>query len=56
MHLQQLENFPFKNKTTSSEDFYEIHKFVIDGIRENMTSLAHTGKYGAINTADSTKV
>ena len=44
----------FINKTTSSEDFYESHKVVLDGIRNNMVSLTHTGKYGAINLSDPT--
>ena len=27
------------NKTTLSEDFYEVHKFALDGISANMESL-----------------
>ena len=44
----------FTNKTTSSEDFDVAHEVVLDGISENMASLAQLGKYGAINAADST--
>ena len=29
----------FTNKTTSSEDIEKVHKFVLDGISENMASL-----------------
>ena len=42
------------NKTTSSEDFDGVHKVVLDGIRDNMTSIVQLGKYGAINAADPT--
>ena len=40
------------NKNTLSEDFDEVNQLVLDGISNNMSSLVHTGKYGAINTAD----
>ena len=46
----------FRNKTTPSEQFDEIHKVVIDGISDNMASLIHLGKYGAINTANTTTI
>ena len=39
-------------KSTSSDAFDEIHKVVIDGISDNMASLVESGKYGAINTTD----
>ena len=39
------------NKNTSNEDFGNIHKVFLDDISDNMTSLANTGKYGAINKA-----
>ena len=41
-------------KSTPSDTFYEIHKVVIDGIRNNMDSLVESGKYGSINTTDTT--
>ena len=39
-------------KSTSSDAFDEIHKVVIDRISDNMASLVESGKYGAINTTD----
>ena len=42
------------NKNTLSEDFDEVNQLVLDGISNNMSSLVHTGKYGAINVADPT--
>ena len=46
----------FTNKTTPKEDFYEIHKVVLDYIRENMASLVHTGEYDVISTIDPTTI
>ena len=40
------------SKSTSSETFDEIHQVVLDGISDNMASLFESGKYGAINTTD----
>ena len=40
------------SKSTSSDIFDGIHQVVIDGISDNMTSLVESGKYGAINTTD----
>ena len=40
------------HKSTTSEDFEEIHKVVLDFISENMTSLFQSGNYGVINTTD----
>ena len=40
------------SKSTSSETFDEIHHVVLDGISDNIASLVESGKYGAINTAD----
>ena len=42
----------FTNKGTSSEDFDEIHKILLDGISGNTNSLLQTGKYGATNKTD----
>ena len=42
------------HKATSSEEIYNIHQVVIYGIGENMAVLLQTGKYGAINTIDTT--
>ena len=39
-------------KSTSSDTFDEIHQVVLDGISDNMASLVESGKYGAINTTD----
>ena len=44
----------FTIKTTSSEDFDVVHKLFLDGINENMASLIHLRKYGAINVVDTT--
>ena len=40
------------SKSTSSEIIDEIHQVVLDGISDNMVSLVESGKYGAINTTD----
>ena len=40
------------SKSTSSDTFYEINQVVLDGISDNMESLVESGKYGAINTTD----
>ena len=37
-------------KSTPFKAFDEIHKVVIDGISDNMSSLVQSGMYGAINT------
>ena len=42
----------FSSKSTSSDTFDEIHQVVLDGISYNMASLVESGKYGAINTTD----
>ena len=42
----------FSSKSTSSETFDEINQVVLDGISDNMASLVESGKYGAINTTD----
>ena len=44
----KLLNSPIKS--TSSEEFYEIHNIVLDSISKNIASLVQTLKYGAINT------
>ena len=41
-------------KSTTFESFDEIHKVVLDRISENMSSLAQSGMYGAINIYDTT--
>ena len=40
------------SKSTSSDTFDEIHQVVLNGIGDNMASLVESGKYGAINTTD----
>ena len=42
-------------KLTPFEAFDEIHQVVLDVISENMASLVQSGKYDAINTADTPK-
>ena len=42
-------------KSTPFETFEEIHQVVLDKICDNMASLVQSGKYGAINTYDTTK-
>ena len=37
------------NKITSSEDFDDTHKIVLDGKSQHIASLVQLGKYGAIN-------
>ena len=44
----------FTNKTTIDEDFDAVHKFLLDGISDDMSALVQNGKYGTINTVDST--
>ena len=39
-------------KSTSFDKFDEIHQVVLDLISDNMASLFESGKYGAINTTD----
>ena len=39
-------------KSTSSDTFDEIHQVVIGGISDNMALLFGSGKYGAINTTE----
>ena len=38
--------------STSSNKFDEIHQVVLDGISDNVASLVVSGKYGDINTTD----
>ena len=39
-------------KSTSPDTFDEIHQVVLDGISDNMALLVEAGKYGDINTTD----
>ena len=41
-------------KSTSYDIFDEIHQVVLDRIIDNMALLVESGKYGAINTNDTT--
>ena len=41
-------------KSTPSDAFDEIHQVVLDVISDNMASLFESGKYGSINTTDTT--
>ena len=53
--LGELNNWniiELSSKSTSSETFDEIHQVVLDGISDIMASLVESGKYGAINTTD----
>ena len=47
---------PFSQKAKSCEEIDKIHQVLLDGISDNMTALVQTGKYGAINTIDTTKM
>ena len=40
------------SKSTASDTFDEIHQVVLDGISDNMASSVESGRYGAINTTD----
>ena len=42
------------HKSTPYDAFDEIHNVVLDRISDNMTSLVESGKYGEINTTDTT--
>ena len=44
----------FSQKSTPSDAFDEMHQVVLDGISDNMDSLVESGKYGAINTTNTT--
>ena len=39
-------------KSTSSETFDEIHEVFLESISDNTESLVESGKYGPINTTD----
>ena len=41
-------------KSTTSDAFDEIRQFVLDGISDHTALLVESGKYGAINTTDTT--
>ena len=41
-------------KSTPFEAFYEIHQVVIYRISDNVASLVQSGKYGVIDTSDTT--
>ena len=43
---------PRSGKSTSSDTFDEINQVVLDVVSENMAWLVESGKYGAINTTD----
>ena len=42
-------------KSIPFEAFEDIHQVVLDKIRDNIASLVQSYKYGAINTAETTK-
>ena len=42
------------HKETSSQEIDKINQAVLDGVRDNMASLEKYGKYGSINTTDTT--
>ena len=53
--LGELNNWniiELSSRSTSSETFDEIHQVFLDSISDNMASLVESGKYGAINTTD----
>ena len=44
------------NQITFNKYFDNVHKFVLDGISENMVFMVQTGEYGFMRTADPKKV
>ena len=42
------------HKATTREDFEDVNQIVFDGISDNVALLVQSGKYGAINTTDTT--
>ena len=40
------------HKETTTKDFEVVYKVVLNGISDNMASLFQYGKYGAMNTID----
>ena len=46
----------FLYKATTSKAFEYIHQVTLDGISYNIASLVRSGKYGSMNTTDSTKM
>ena len=40
------------HKATAREAFEDIHHVVLDGISDNMAPLIQSGKYGTMNTTD----
>ena len=44
----------FSEKSNPSDALDKIHQVVLDGISDNMASLVASGKYGSINTTDTT--
>ena len=44
----------FPHHSTPNDAFNEIQQVVLDGISDNMALLFESGKYGAINTTDTT--
>ena len=43
LSLNNWEIILFTNKTITTEDFYSVHKVVLDGISDNMSALVHNG-------------
>ena len=54
MHLIRANRniIELSSNSTSTETFDEIHQDILDGISDNIASLVESGKYGAINTTD----
>ena len=44
----------FSQKSTPYDTFDEMRQVFIDAISDNMASLVESGKYGSINTTDTT--
>ena len=51
-YFNNCDKIELSKKSTSSDIFHEIHQVVLDGIRDNVDSLVESGKYGSINTTD----
>ena len=46
----------FPNKNTTTEEFDEINQVFLEDINDNMVSMVQSGKYGATNTTNTTKM
>ena len=52
--FNNVNTIQLSHNSTPSDAFNEIHQVVLDGISDNMALLVASGKYGAINTTETT--